>query len=858
MHPGTLRRHLKALGLMVPALAATLAFQLDLPFSTMLFTGGVKVLLTNLALVILFPYFGVFLLALGKLLLPAPPAVTSSRLTDFDVRLIQFFGGAAILVMTGFALGLATLLYWWVTAPIFCAVLYVYFLRSPGIFYQALAWIIGRPANSEESAELDPVVRDVSAALRVLTLLFVLFILLTRGILIDVNTSDNIQLYFPYLAEVRLQHSIWLDPSHPVYSDFLIGRGNGAHLFFSSFTNQFIGQIISVVYLVSIIFVIHRVVSLIIPDEPRAPLWVTARRILPDCAMFLALCSPIVEMDSAKYHLQTGAFITFLSWSGLLFLFYDRDSAKWLFRVMLPVAIAVPLMLPQYQAFATVVLAVSALAIFMDRGMVWAKFDLYLIVIGLIATVGSLLFNQLYIGIGELNPPFLFLKFANLEKLRHWTSVELIQYLSLTQSLPLSAAIHGSAAELMEKRIWFRLMYVAVLFYPTFLLLKRGAHILLCAVERKGLNPVVLLFTGIFLIYYLVSWWVPTSYPSVTRLLQFRFVYGPAALFIAVAVCIVLLEPETRGAGAGENKWLTPLVALITVLVLIDVSFRTVIIALVIAVCLLSKRLREWPSSPVFGQTIAPIGTAIDKAWARRFRYWPVIMLVIALGTVLSGVFHFDAYNTKWSRETTGGAVESRAAHFFLGTEGLIKSVRKDGNKFDPWGWSKPFNFARCGEIEEAVPGNARVLPLNAYYNIVPCHNSSLLPRNKIVHHYESTLAPYFDDVTFGDPEHAAEIYRKLGINYFYVEKGDINFFGPGFGKIFSRDSLEKRFDVYRDTPGFLILTWRGKGATPVSPEMAAYIDRLREESCHNATLYIDNCAGLVRLKEWRERQGKK
>jgi len=363
----------------------------------------------------------------------------------------------------------------------------------------------------------------------------------------------------------------------------------------------------------------------------------------------------------------------------------------------------------------------------------------------------------------------------------------------------------------------------------------------------------VLLFAGVFLIYYLASERTLLSYPSVSRLIQFRFVYGPPTLFIVIVLSMVLLLSETRGAFTSGNKWLTPLAAMVTVLVLIDVSFRTVLFALMMIITgyLLTKRLGDWRSSFIFGPALAVISKiwarAIDTIWAQRSRFWSGFILAIALGSALSGIFHFDAYNKNWSRGI-GSAVESRAVHYFLGTEGLIHSVKKAG-----------FNFKRCREIAEAVPGNARVLPLNANYNIVPCQNSPLLPRNKIVHHYESNLAPYFEDVTFGDAEHAAEIYRKLGINYFYVEKGDTDFFGPGFGRIFSRDNLEKRFDVYRNSPGFFILTWAGQGATPVSSETAAYIDRLREEDCRvpDNTL-IDNCAGYIRLKNLREQQEKK
>jgi hypothetical protein len=67
-----LRRHLTALLFTAPALAAALALQSDLPFSTMMFIGGDAVFFKNLCQAALFPYFGLCMLALGTLFLPAP------------------------------------------------------------------------------------------------------------------------------------------------------------------------------------------------------------------------------------------------------------------------------------------------------------------------------------------------------------------------------------------------------------------------------------------------------------------------------------------------------------------------------------------------------------------------------------------------------------------------------------------------------------------------------------------------------------------------------------------------------------------------------------------------------------------
>ncbi|HEX9871557.1 MAG TPA: hypothetical protein VGC99_23740, partial [Candidatus Tectomicrobia bacterium] len=266
--PAELQRHLRALVLIAPVLVAVFLLQIDVPFSERLFSGGRDVLIANVSLAVLFPYFGLFMFALGDLFFPAWLSGARGGLRPYETGIVKFFAGAGLLVVFGFGMGLAGLLYWWVTASFFTAVLYAYFVRSSRDPNYFLNWVAVKDTGPAAYAQPDPLARDITALIRAITVTVVLYIFLTRGILINVNASDTIQLYLPYLAETRLQHSIWLDPSHPVYSDFLIGRGNGAHLFLASFTNQFVGQVIGVVYLVSIALVVRCALYLLVPKVP--------------------------------------------------------------------------------------------------------------------------------------------------------------------------------------------------------------------------------------------------------------------------------------------------------------------------------------------------------------------------------------------------------------------------------------------------------------------------------------------------------------------------------------------------------------------------------------------------------------
>ena len=172
--------------------------------------------------------------------------------------------------------------------------------------------------------------------------------------------------------------------------------------------------------------------------------------------------------------------------------------------------------------------------------------------------------------------------------------------------------------------------------------------------------------------------------------------------------------------------------------------------------------------------------------------------------------FGFDKINGGWQ--------------YFTGSEGAIKAygpvITYGGGTGDR---SDVFH---CLEILKKVPGSAQVLNLNGFAAVEPCLFSPLLPQDKIVHHYEALAItePYYQTLMFGEPQAAYKIYQDLGINYFYIRKGDMLFVNLGYSRALEPQNLEQYFDVYAESPDFYILTWRGDGLYPVSPQLAREI----------------------------------
>lgn len=192
---------------------------------------------------------------------------------------------------------------------------------------------------------------------------------------------------------------------------------------------------------------------------------------------------------------------------------------------------------------------------------------------------------------------------------------------------------------------------------------------------------------------------------------------------------------------------------------------------------------------------------------------------------------------------------------FLAGREGAIKAYgpvitygKENGDRSD---------VLYCLEILNKVPGPAPVLNLNGFAAVEPCLFSPLLPRDKIVHHYEAVAItePYYRTLMFGEPESAYKIYRELGINYFYIRKNDLMYVNFGYSHALEPQYLEQYFDVYAESSDFYILTWRGAGLYPVSAQLSQIISTWYAESKDSRYFWW---RGRVMLEDWIQLQGGK
>ncbi|WP_339034248.1 hypothetical protein WHZ78_21030 [Bradyrhizobium symbiodeficiens] len=138
-------------------------------------------------------------------------------------------------------------------------------------------------------------------------------------------------------------------------------------------------------------------------------------------------------------------------------------------------------------------------------------------------------------------------------------------------------------------------------------------------------------------------------------------------------------------------------------------------------------------------------------------------------------------------------------------------------------------NWRRCDELQQST-GSERILPLNGYRAMVPCYFSPLLTRGKIIHTYESDVARDFKKIALGTADTAETTLRGLGVNLFYIQKANCDFWLNGFSDLFQKGELARRFAVRADTPDYWLLTWKNDDQ-PMSPDAENGISALRTRS---------------------------
>jgi hypothetical protein len=729
----------------------------------LLFTGGWRGCLFGLAMMALVPLIIILQFSLGAGL----AGLFEARGTP-QIPWLLWLSGSAILSLVGVALAVISAINPWVCGFLF--VLGIAFAVGPGRRVLAQAsrpigiWL--RLADIQSH-------RVAFGGVRIGIVIAILMIGL-RAAVGELNDTDVVQFYWGWLNEVRYLHGIWLSPERPLIQDFVVGRGNGTYLFFVGFSPGLVVHAVSASY--SILFSIMLRAFVLRATAVSS----SHAQALPTFAADLALFAGLWMLPGAvafgKYHLQFAAWGLGLLLASLVVVRSDWASARSYRISLVPLALAIPIALPQYEAFALLVIVLAMIA---SQDFSHARRLGLLAILSLAATAISLFANWLYLGIPELNPFPLFEHFIADHRFNVWSS-RLQQYdINYIVGGVVTFSGGGRSAAVLG--------------------LRTLANELL-----SNLKPLLAEMTAIIVVACLA--WIARSY---------RLLASWSELFLGVALAGILFEVSLALSFSelATGPLLNHLIGLaaggvVCCWILIrqrnvplDVRFAFALLGY-FAICNLfvvlfqsgnlNRLMRHADTVAVCLLVISLVYCGLKSS---RLASWSASIVALLIGCVV--LFSFRAavvaaaVDPPWRLALSAFGVQGRAVKL---TNPLV-------------------NFDRCHEIAASVPEHARAMFLNAYSAMASCNNAAMLPRTMMVHQYESDYARDIAQTSFADADTVERVLHALKIDYFIVLKGDSEFWTSGFSAPFRPGELEKRFELVADTPSFYVLTWRaGKG----------------------------------------------
>ncbi|HUI17741.1 MAG TPA: hypothetical protein VL244_08765 [Alphaproteobacteria bacterium] len=838
------KAHRSALLWTLPIAGALLVLAYPPEFAAFIFRGGARVLAYNAALALLVPTLLLAWLALGSLWYSLMRAALRSQRAAADTLLLAVIAGSALTSIVGTILGVLSLLWAPIAAALILAACYGLLLCGDG--HLAPAWRLFRHWLTAEDLATEPSeaagLQSLARALRAIVLLLLAATALVRAVYFDADNTDVVQFYIPYLEEVRHQHSIWLAPDRPIYADFLVGRGNGVYLLAASLANGLVGHAVSSAYFILLALMARAFVAAALAGGRRAPTEARLAALLPDLATLLLAALLLGGVPFGKFYLQSAVWFIALLYGSLLYV-ADGDDRGALVRLLLPLAVAVPLSLPQYQAFAAGILAIAAAGLTLKGEGTGGRGLLALFAAGSTACLASLALNWIYLGVPELMPYWLFAPLMIPRIFQHYSSTAAQLYTNYIQGytssfLNLNAgsqASFGLPAALSAPMAWLTTAG-EVLLVAAGLAVLRGLRPLRRLAASPG-APWAAIALAALALAALRALAGPTAGAAAPTLgLAFRSVLLGLAAAAGGGFCAGL---RTRGASFGSA--LRNPGGLFGLALAVYLALAGLFVALVRSGSLARLMQPTEALLPALGLILAGLtarrlGTSDSRGvasawWLGRHRAAlarALVESVTALALVVAG--------TALQRELSAHPPLA-VLRYLAGLDGREASIALPPRPFD-----------KCLELAQALPGSAPVLHLNGYSAMSYCMFSPLLPRDKLVHQYESAFARHFRDAVFSTPERAREVYRSLGIDFFLVEKHDIDFWAPGLSPLTDDANLPRYFDLYAETPSFYLLTWRGQGRGEIPAPALTAIERWRNMGLQGEGFMVDD----VLLGHWR------
>jgi len=758
-------------GLLISALLLAgplVFFQLSIDYPAAFFEGGLKTIMLSLSQFVVIAFLPLFLISVGGLV------IGDSEEGDFDASTVRLMAGLAAVLIAGAILGFSGLLRPIVTAPLFLAGIWLAIRQ--GALTALSNWLRASDLVVEPASQGLWHVRPVARAARWALLLGSAWAVIWRGLPINIDSGDTLQLYVGYYADVARSATTLLLPGDPRYADYFTGRGNGLFLFMTSFTTPLLVQSLSMVLAGFMAILFGRLVRLlasactVFRNLPSVP------TVLGDLFAAAALFLGLAAVDPGKYHSLYACFVLFQAYLAARVVAEGPPLSRPIKRALLMNAIAVPFLFAPLAMFLSLPLAISLICVLARRGRNGPGDLAFPFVAGMAAvtaTLTSLAIDRAMVGVPGIYPWEVWAPYADLHRVSELFSPFLIEYLYLIQRID---SISGLEPWKIPTRLAELIARQPISLLHPVLWLGGG-------IALAGIGVVVSQVLG----YRPASWrldlW-PTSGPSQRPMLSVLAVvaasYGLALLLLAL----------TNQPSLHRMLYFIGLLSLLPALG----------VAMLVAGWLerLAHLTMDYRSHSAADQQ-----RCVD--WT-RFASLSVIVLAVADMAFATRPSVGLGLETSWGR-----------LGYLAGLKGAAATMTH--NLWTP---------ERCLEIDAQLPTTARVLPINANMSTVPCLGALFLSPSRFVHHYQSVLVPHFVEIVFGPPEQAVKLLQHSGIDYFYYEKGNHEFFAWGLSRLFEAERLTETFDLLYENDDFAILTWKGLGHGPLPDGLVSQMAEAR------------------------------
>jgi hypothetical protein len=249
------------------------------------------------------------------------------------------------------------------------------------------------------------------------------------------------------------------------------------------------------------------------------------------------------------------------------------------------------------------------------------------------------------------------------------------------------------------------------------------------------------------------------------------------------------LEAGTKGKP-GTRIFFTTIYAVATIAIaqLIPLQSTQILLFVVVFISLIlyPAVFRKWRAHTTRSQSLNELVTAFATTWIA------VLIFFAAVGSLptYSQLNHWTS--SGWGKQV---ALDFRK---------LVGSTGHMPDSSEVLGFHTKKDILRCVELAAILPVGAKIFPVNGLQEFAVCQGTPGLNRGQLIHHYDSILAPRFDEIMNSNIEQTLNILRESNIGFLVMLEGDCKKFFVSQNSAFDANSLSQ-FGVFGRGSDFVV-----------------------------------------------------